>query len=256
MGDPKFSRKMYDTPSHPWKTARIQEENALIRKYGLKNKREVWKAKSQLARFRGQARKLVARMRTGDLQAEKEKDLLIKRLHRMGFLGENALLDDILSLDIDNIFSRRFQTIIYLKGMARSPKQARQFIVHGHASIDGRKVTVPGYLVKRTEEKTIEFRVRSPLTDETHPERPGSDKARAERSDGSESPVKGKVRLETGEEDDGGKGEGGKSSGKGEATSDDKKEKKEEGGKGEKKPDDKGEDKKEEGDKGKEGKKE
>jgi small subunit ribosomal protein S4 len=231
MGDPKFSRKLYDTPSHPWKTARIQEENALIRKYGLKNKREVWKTKSQLARVRGQARRLVARMRTGDLQAEKEKDLLLRRLHRMGLLAENATLDDILSLTIDNIFSRRFQTIMYLKGMAHSPKQARQFIVHGHASIDGRKVTIPGYLVKRTEEEVISFKDRSPLADETHPERPGADKARAERSDGTESHVKGKIKLETGEEDgeDKGKGEGEKS-GKSEDAPADQADKKSDGG--------------------------
>ena len=74
MGDPKFSRRMYNTPSHPWKSERIKEENTLVRKYGLKNKREVWKSKSLLGRIRGQARRLTARMRTGDLQAEKEKE--------------------------------------------------------------------------------------------------------------------------------------------------------------------------------------
>ena len=42
MGKPKFSRKKYETPSHPWQEDRIKKENELIKKYGLKNKREIW----------------------------------------------------------------------------------------------------------------------------------------------------------------------------------------------------------------------
>ena len=33
MGDPKFSRKKYDTPSHPWQATRIKEENEILKKY-------------------------------------------------------------------------------------------------------------------------------------------------------------------------------------------------------------------------------
>ena len=40
MGKPKFSRKKYETPSHPWEEDRIKLENELIKKYGLKNKSE------------------------------------------------------------------------------------------------------------------------------------------------------------------------------------------------------------------------
>ncbi len=42
MGDPKFSRKKYETPNHPWQTARIKEEKDICKKYGLKNKTEIW----------------------------------------------------------------------------------------------------------------------------------------------------------------------------------------------------------------------
>jgi small subunit ribosomal protein S4 len=238
MGDPKFSRRLYDTPSHPWKTDRIQEENALIRKFGLKNKKEVWRAKSQLGRFRGQARRLVARIRTGDLQAEKEKELLIKRLSRMGLLGEGATLDEVLSLNVENLLSRRLQTIMYLKGMAHTPKQARQFIVHGHASIGGRKVTIPSYMVLKEEEEGITYRDASPLADEAHAERPGSDKFKEEHSDGTESQVKKTIKLETGEDSE--EGEKGKKEGEKEGEKE---------GKGKEKDKAKAEDKKEEGDK-------
>ena len=61
MGDPKFLRRTYDTPKHPWEAARMEEERKLLTKYGLKNKRELWKAQSILRGFRGQARDLQAR---------------------------------------------------------------------------------------------------------------------------------------------------------------------------------------------------
>ena len=35
MGEPKFSRPKTQTPTHPWKQARIEEEHALKEKYGL-----------------------------------------------------------------------------------------------------------------------------------------------------------------------------------------------------------------------------
>jgi len=45
MGSPKFSKKKYNTPKHPWKEGRIESERELIKKYGLKNHKEVWKSK-------------------------------------------------------------------------------------------------------------------------------------------------------------------------------------------------------------------
>ena len=69
MGDPKFSRRKYDTPAHPWEGDRIKEENELLMKYGLKNKTELWKINSLLKTFRQRARNLQAKIRYGDTQA-------------------------------------------------------------------------------------------------------------------------------------------------------------------------------------------
>jgi small subunit ribosomal protein S4 len=80
MGDPKFLRRRYDTPKHPWEAGRMEEERKLLTKYGLKNKRELWKAQSILRRFRGQARELQARLRAGEAQAQRETALLLARL--------------------------------------------------------------------------------------------------------------------------------------------------------------------------------
>jgi len=172
MGDPKFHRKKYETPRHPWEAERIKEEKELMRKYGLKNKREIWKAKSILRSFRAQARSLQARLRYGDKQAEREYKQLMGKLYRLGILPEDAGIDDVLSLTVEDILNRRLQTIVYMKGLARTPRQARQFVVHGHIAIGERKVTIPGYLVKRDEEELITYSPYSPLSDEDHPMRP------------------------------------------------------------------------------------
>ncbi len=175
MGKPKFSRKKFETPSHPWQEKRIQEENELITKYGLKNKKEIWKAETRLRRYRSQARELLASISTGDEQSKKESKQLIDHLSRINVLPPNSTLDDVLALETESILSRRLQTITYLKGFSSTPKQARQLISHGHIAINGRKVTVPSYIVTKNEESDIEYTNASPLNDSMHPARPKSD---------------------------------------------------------------------------------
>ncbi len=173
MGDPKFSRRRYETPAQPWEGERIKAENEMIQKYGLKNKRELWTAQSMVRRLRAQSRELQARLRTGDPQADKETEELLRRCARLALLPlDGATLNDVLALNTETILDRRLQTVVYRKGLALTPRQARQMIVHGHASVDGRKVTIPGYLVRRGEEELIAYHVTSPLTDDIHPARP------------------------------------------------------------------------------------
>ena len=178
MGDPKFSRRSYDTPSHPWQGERIKAEVVLVKSYGLKNKTEVWKAQSVLRNYRKQARELQALLRGGDAQAKKEADALLNKCGRIGVLPlEGATLNDILALTEKNILGRRLQTIVYEKGLASTITQARQMIVHGHIFMNGHKVTVPGYLVTRIEESSIEYNPASPYTDEMHPMRISAEQA-------------------------------------------------------------------------------
>ncbi|HSV41896.1 MAG TPA: 30S ribosomal protein S4, partial [Methanomassiliicoccales archaeon] len=150
MGDPKFPRRSFDTPSHPWQGERIKEEAEIVKMYGLKNKHELWKAKTVVRNLRKQSRDLQARLRTGEGQAKIETENLLKSCARMGLLPmEGATLDDVLGLGANAMLDRRLQTIVYRKGLASSVGQARQFIVHGHISINGRKTTIPGYTVSR-----------------------------------------------------------------------------------------------------------
>ncbi len=182
MGDPKFPRAKWSRPSHPWQADRIKAENELIRKFGLKNKREVWRIQSLLRRWRQRARNLQARIRYADVQAEKEVDQMLRRLARLGLLPmEGATLDDVLSLKMEDVLGRRFQTVAYLRGLSNTVKQARQLIVHGHIAIGDRKVTIPGYLVKKDEEEGITYHSKSELANEAHPARPSLEALEARR---------------------------------------------------------------------------
>ncbi|HVL87413.1 MAG TPA: 30S ribosomal protein S4 [Candidatus Thermoplasmatota archaeon] len=172
MGDPKFSRRKFEKPNHPWEAERIKEENEIVKKYGLKNKREVWKAASQLRTFRGQARMLLGRKFTGNPQVAREERELLSRLHRLGMVGEQAQLDDVLALNLETVLTRRLETIVYLRGLASTPNQARQLIGHGHIAVNGRILRVPGYIVPRGEEPLVSYAPSSPLTSEAHPVRP------------------------------------------------------------------------------------
>ncbi|EQD68588.1 Ribosomal protein S4/S9, eukaryotic/archaeal [mine drainage metagenome] len=169
MGDPKFLRRTYDTPKHPWEAGRMAEERKLLEKYGLKNKRELWKAQSNLRRIRGQARELQARLRAGEAQAQRETTLLLARLTRLGVLPVgNATIDDVLTLTTEDLLRRRFEWIIYHRNLAPTPRGARQWIVHGHFSIGDHRVTRPGYLVPSADEARIAYSPTSPLSDDDH----------------------------------------------------------------------------------------
>ena len=124
MGDPKFPSKHYNTPSHPWQKTRIEQERTLTHQYGLKSKKEIWKADTKVREMRRQARKLTAK--ANDQQAQKEKELLLGKLNRLGMLEQGAALEDILRMSPENILDRRLQTQVYLQGLASTVKQSRQ----------------------------------------------------------------------------------------------------------------------------------
>ena len=174
MGYPGKKRKSYDTPKHPWQAARMATEVELLKKYGLRNKKELWKAVSILRRYRGDARRILAESAETELAGhlKTESDQILERLRRFSILSSDANIDDILALQTETILERRLQTQVYRLGLARTPKQARQFITHGHIAIDGQKVTIPGMLISHSEEMSIDYYGNSPLTGESHPERP------------------------------------------------------------------------------------
>lgn len=159
MSDARRLRKNYQTPSHPYMKERIDEEYKITKDYGLKNKTEIWKAQSMVRRFRKEARDLQTKTSEASKRMASE---LIARLAAIKLIGEKATLDDVLGISLSNMLERRLQTIVFKKGLARTPNQARQFIVHGLISVNGRKCTVPGYVVKTAEEDRIAYYGKAP----------------------------------------------------------------------------------------------
>lgn len=166
MGAPRKQRKKYLTPSHPWQRARIEEEGILKRDYGLKNKKEIWKVHSFLKKSKEQAKSLIGGK---GKQADLERKQLVKKLSKYNLLNEDAKVEEVLDLDLKAVMERRLQTIVYRQGLARTVKQARQFITHGHIIVDGSKMNVPGFLVPIN--TSISFIGNSALSDDMHPER-------------------------------------------------------------------------------------
>ncbi|HEY3274190.1 MAG TPA: 30S ribosomal protein S4 [Methanocella sp.] len=170
MGYPGKAKKLYDTPNHPWQKARIEEETGIVKKYGLRNKKSVWKFASELRKYRGNTRELLGVMAAGNLPEDshyiRDANAIVRKLQLLGVLKEDAKLEDILALKIDDLLERRLQTMVLRKGFANSMKQARQFIVHGHIAVNGRKTTIPSYMVLKADEEAISYYVGSPITKE------------------------------------------------------------------------------------------
>ncbi|MDR0438922.1 MAG: 30S ribosomal protein S4 [Methanocalculaceae archaeon] len=173
MGYPGKETKQYSSPKRRFEKARIESERALAIIYGLRNKREIWRATDILRKHRGGAREVLAMISAiGETtKTVARRDELISTLQRYGMIGVNAAMDDILSLKVENILERRLQTIVYRKGLARSPKQARQLITHGHIAIDGRRVSIPSYMVSIAEEASIAYYATSSLASDANGER-------------------------------------------------------------------------------------
>ena len=181
MGDPKFARSKTQTPTHPWKQARIDEEHALKEKYGLKKvggMKEIWREKSSLRRHRNQAMKLIGRVDTSEGHFAREKTDLVNSLCRQGLLVEGANIDDVLQINVENMLSRRLQSVVYYRGLAPSMRAARNMIVHGHISIGEQKMTVPGYHIRKHEEENLNYSSNSVYNDPNHPFRLEMEKLR------------------------------------------------------------------------------
>ena len=79
------------------------------------------------------------------------------------FCQKVLLLKIFLDLNVEDILRRRLQTIVYRKGLARTPKEARMFVVHGHIALGGKKINSPSYVVLKGQEDEIGFYRSSPV---------------------------------------------------------------------------------------------
>jgi small subunit ribosomal protein S4 len=151
MGDIKKRRRLFSRPRKLFDRARIDAEDIIVQKFGLKNKREIWKAKSAVSRFRRRAKALIGK----DME---EQNKYFEKLSKMGL--NVTSVSDALALTEENLLNRRLQTVVFKKGLANSPKQARQLIVHKSVLVDGCVVNIPSFLVTRDLESKISLKVR------------------------------------------------------------------------------------------------
>ncbi|MEK0346012.1 MAG: 30S ribosomal protein S4 [Nitrosopumilus sp.] len=160
MGDPKLPRRVWKKPKRPFNYELKMEELKTVGTFGLRTKRELWKAHTELSRVRHQARSLLALRQ--EVREEKEP-ILMKSLARIGLVSSDATLDDVLNLNVDNLLSRRLQTIVSKKLGFKTPYQARQAVIHGHIMIGDRKIDIPSYTVTVGEEDNIHFTPESKI---------------------------------------------------------------------------------------------
>jgi small subunit ribosomal protein S4 len=82
---------------------------------------------------------------------EKQFKLIYNKANKQpGVTGENLLR--LLELRVDNI--------VFRAGFASSRNQARQFVRHGHVSVDGERVTIPSYTLKKGQAITLRDKAR------------------------------------------------------------------------------------------------
>lgn len=184
MGDPKQLRKKYNTPRHPWIRANIESERVVTKDYGLVKKKEIHIANSFIKKYRDIAKRLIATRTVPQAQTEKEQ--ILTKLQDLGLLPAGAELEQILGLELKDVLSRRLQSVVYRRGLARSMNQARQFITHRHVMIGDQEISSPSYLVSLIEEGAVTFKQQSALADAEHPERVILTKGEAPKAEGKE----------------------------------------------------------------------
>ena len=142
----KRKHKTYSRPKRPFDKPRIEAEAIIMEEFGLKNKREIWKAEARIKSIREKAKKLIS-------SKPEEQQTLFNKLNKMG-LKVNSI-SSVLSLDKQDYMRRRLQTIVIARKLASTPKQARQLIVHKKIFVDGKAVDSPSYIVPVELEKKI-----------------------------------------------------------------------------------------------------
>jgi small subunit ribosomal protein S4 len=134
----KRKHKNYSRPKRPFDKARIDEEVVIKKEYGLKNKKEIWKADAKVRVIRQKAKRLIK-------ASQEEQQKLFDQLKKIGLKVES--IADVLGLDKTDYLNRRLQTIITVKGITSTVKTARQMIVHKKILVNGAVVDVPSYIV-------------------------------------------------------------------------------------------------------------
>lgn len=139
----------YSRPRKPYEASRIKEENVLLEKYGLKNKKEIWKTIAKVNYFRKRAMDLAK-------SSHEEQEVLFGKLRGLGLKVHTVA--DVLALTTESLLHRRLATVVHKMGFSRTVREGRQMVAHKRIMIDGKVVNAPSYLVSLAEEDKISIR--------------------------------------------------------------------------------------------------
>ncbi len=169
MGLPIKHRKKYVSHKQRWNKQTILDEEILVKNYALKNKKEIKKAEFLISKLKKIAKEL---NKDEETKTSQKAIAFIESLKKKGFLNlEATTLDEVLDITLKDILERRLSNIIYKLKLARTPIQARQFVVHRHIKVENKVISSPSYLTSLKEEAMISFLETSSLFNEDHPER-------------------------------------------------------------------------------------
>lgn len=175
MGLPIKHKTKMVSHKKKWDKNTIVEEAVFVTDYALKNKKEIRRAEALLSKLKTIAKNFNKTTETKESAGAKQ---FVNKLKAQGYLTEEATsLDEILDITLRELFERRLAAVLYKKGLAKTPGQARQFVVHGHVEVNGQVVTAPSYPVTVKDAETVAFIGSSNLSDDTHPERNGAPEA-------------------------------------------------------------------------------
>ena len=146
----KRKHKTYSKPKRPFDKVRIDEEARIKKEFGLKNKKEIWKADANVGSMRRKAKKLIS-------AKPEEQAALFDQLKKIG-IKVNSIAD-VLSLNKEDYLKRRLQSVLVVKRMATTSKGARQLITHKKVLINGKVVNRPSYIVPTYLENKISLKV-------------------------------------------------------------------------------------------------
>jgi small subunit ribosomal protein S4 len=164
----KRKHKGYSRPKRPFDKTRIIEEGGIKKEFGLKNKKEIWKAEAKVKNMREKAKNLIK-------ADEKEQKALFDKLDKIGIKVNS--IGDVLALNKEDYLKRRLQTIVLKKELAKTIKEARQKIVHKKVLVNGKVVDKPSYIVPvKFEDKITVKEIKKPKKEKKEDKKQEPDK--------------------------------------------------------------------------------
>jgi small subunit ribosomal protein S4 len=107
--------------------------------------------RNQGSEYLAQLREKQKARRIYGLMEKQFRNLYEEATRQQGVTGENLLR--LLELRLDNV--------AYRAGWGSSRAQARQLVRHGHVKVNGRRVTIPSYTVRKGDVVTLADKARS-----------------------------------------------------------------------------------------------